>query len=492
MDSGYKTELGEGVYQVRTCAWSPPGDHPVGCGLKMTVQDGKIVKIEGDETHPITNGRLCPRCLAFDEVMYHPDRILHPMIRAKEDRGKDKWTRITWDEALDIIEEKVNWIKETWGAESIMVHQGTGREAALYAPAFAPASVGSPNETFTMSGSSCYGPRCCVADFILGAGYPEIDYAQFFEQRYDDPRYELPKYIVLWGKDPLYSSPDGFFGHSLIDMMKRGSKLIVIDPRITWCATRAEYHLQLRPGTDAALGMALLNVVIEEDLYDHDFVEKWCYGFKEFSERVSEWTPERAEEITWVPADTIRGAARAFATNAPSTIAWGLAIDTSWNGPQAGHCVLALAAICNYIDVPGGLVLAKPASFMGKWRFDCAKMLSDELLSKRIREPQFKGYTYPDSQPDSVFNVYGSGDPYPIKMTWIFSTNMLANTTAAEPKEWYERIKNVEFCVGQDIFMTPTIMALCDIVLPLSTFAEHDGVVLPHFGRNAHFLAAMN
>lgn len=482
----------DGVLKVRTCAWSPPGDHPVGCGLFMHVKDGKIVKVEGDPDHPITKGRLCPRCLALDEVVYHEDRVLTPLYRDPKDRGKDVWRPVTWDEALDIVEERYNYVKENWGVESICVLQGTGREATLYAPALATACLGTPNSTFTMSGSSCYGPRCCVADYILGAGYPELDYAAFFPDRYDDPRYEIPKYIILWGKDPLYSNPDGFFGHALVDLMKRGSKFITIDPRVTWIGARSEFHLQLRPGTDSAVGLALLNVVINEGLYDHEFVEKWCFGFDALKERVQEYTPEYVEGISWVPADTLRGAARAFATNAPSSIMWGLAIDTAQNGVQAGHALLDLIAICGYYDVPGGVTLAVPASFMGKWRYDTYQMVDREIWPKQIKEPQYKGYSYPGAHPDSLFNTFESQKPYPMKMVWFVGTNPLANTTYAEPKRWFEAQKDMVFNVVQDIFMTPTAMGLCDLFLPLTTFAEHDGIVLPHFGRNTHFLGAMN
>lgn len=484
----------DGIVKVRTCAWSPPGDHPVGCGLILRIEDGKVVKVEGDPDHPISQGRLCPRCLALPEVMYHKDRILHPMVRAKEDRGKDAWKEISWDEALDLIEEKVNWIKEKWGPESILVMQGTGREATLYAPAFGPAVLGTPNDGFTMSGYSCYGPRCAVADFILGAGYPELDYAAFFPDRYDDPRYKVPEYIMVWGKNPLYSNPDGFFGHSIIDLKKRGSRFIVVDPRVTWLATRADYHLQLRPGTDAAVGLGLLNVIINEDLYDHDFVEKWCFGFDDLKERVQEYSPERVEAISWVPAAILHDAARAFAKAKPASVLWGLALDTAANGVQAGHTVIDLIAITGNLDVPGGVTLAVPESFMGKWRHDCGAMIPQELRDRRIVEPQYKGFraAMGACHPDSVFNTLQTKEPYPFKMAWFFGTNPLANTTYAEPHVWFDALNELEFNVVQDIFMTPTAMGLCDLFLPLTTTAEHDGVVLPHFGRNTHMLAAMN
>ena len=488
-------DCGDGTFKCRTCAWSPPGDHPVGCGMYLTVKDGKVVDVEGDPDHPITQGRLCVRCLTLPEYMYNEKRILSPMKRAKEDRGKDKWERISWDEALDIIEEKVNWVKENWGAESIVAFQGTGREATLYKTPLAYAALGTPNSCFPMSGDSCYGPRCSVADFILGAGYPELDYAAYFPDRFDDPRYEVPKYIVLWGKDPLFSNPDGFFGHTLIDLMKRGSKYIVIDPRVTWMAAHAEYHLQLRPGTDAALGLGMINYIIENDLYDHDFVENWCYGFDELKERAAEYPLDKVAEITWVPAETIAAAAKAMATNHPSSFMWGLAIDTNSNGVQAGHTVLILAAILGDLDVPGGVTLAVPASFMGKWRYECAQQLPPGMMEKQITDLEhYRGFraAHLIAHPDCILDTLETEKPYPLKMAWFYATNGIANTTNAQGKRWFKALQKMEFNVCQDVFMTPTAMGLCDLFLPVTTFAEHDGMVLPHFGRNTHMVMAMN
>ncbi len=488
-------DCGDGVIKCRTCAWSPPGDHPVGCGMYLTVKDGKVVDVEGDPDHPITQGRLCVRCLTLPEYMYNEKRVLTPLKRAKEDRGKDKWEAISWDEALDIIEEKVNWIKENWGAEAIVAFQGTGREATLYKTPLAYAALGTPNSCFPMSGDSCYGPRCSVADFILGAGYPELDYAAYFPDRFDDPRYEVPKYIVLWGKDPLFSNPDGFFGHTLIDLMKLDSKYIVIDPRVTWMAAHAEFHLQLRPGTDAALGLGMINYVIENDLYDHDFVENWCYGFDELKERAAQYPLDRVEKITWVPAETIAAASRTLAENHPSSFMWGLAIDTNANGVQAGHTVLILAAILGDLDVPGGVTLAVPASFMGKWRYECAQQLPPGMMEKQITDLEhYRGFqaAHVIAHPDCILNTLETDEPYPLKMAWFYATNGIANTTNAQGKRWFKALEKMEFNVCQDVFMTPTAMGLCDLFLPVTTFAEHDGMVLPHFGRNTHMVMAMN
>lgn len=492
MSTEWRTEE-DGFVKTRACAWSPPGCHPVSCGIVVTTKDGKLVSVEGDPEHPITQGRLCPRCLDLKEIVYNEDRILHPMARKPEDRGKDAWYQITWDEALDMIDERVTRIKSEYGPESIMVLQGTGREADSYAFGFGYSVLGTPNALFSMSGYSCYGPRTAVADYVLGAGYPELDYAAYFPDRYDDPRYEVPKYMVMWGKNPLYSSGDGFFGHAIIDLMKRGAKLIVVDPRVTWLATRAEYFLQLRPGTDAAVALAMLNVIIGEDLYDHEFVEKWCYGFDALAERVKEYPPSRAEEISGVPEDIIAGAARAFGANHPSTVAWGLALDEAKNGTQAGAAVMDMVAITGNLDVPGGVTLATPSNFMAEWQANALESLGPELWDKRAVDPEWDGFrwTFASAHPDSILHYAERGTPYPIKMCWFFGSNPIASTAFAEPDRWLKVLLKMDFNVVQDIVMTPTAMACCDLFLPLKTTIEHEGVAFPHFGLNTHLLGAM-
>ena len=305
----------------RTCAWSPPGCHPVGCGLLVHVEDGKVTKVEGDPEHPITHGALCTRCLALPEYMYHPDRIIYPMKRAREDRGLDKWERISWDEAIDIIVTNAKEVSEKYGPETIAVFGGTGREGNDYYSTYANCIFGTPNAVYAQPGWSCYGPRASITAFMMGGGYPEIDYAQKCADRYDDPRFVAPGVIVLWGKEPLKSNPDGMFGHAIVEMMQRfGTKIIMVDPRMTWLGTRAEYVLQVRPGTDTAMAMAWINLIASEDLYDHDFVEKWTYGFDELVEACKDMTPEKAAEICGVDAEDIRNAARLYATTHPSSL----------------------------------------------------------------------------------------------------------------------------------------------------------------------------
>ena len=288
----------EGEYTVtRGSAWSGPGCH-LGCGVLMyTDKDGKLVKVEGDPDNPFNQGALCMRCLEMPEFVNNPTRLGHPMKRAGE-RGENKWERVSWEEALDLIEEKVRAIWKDYGPESIVCHIGTGRNNCDQIPYLCYAAFGSPNFSMGyLAGDSCFCPRSASmasqnGDFMIA------DCSQQFEKRYDESTgWRCPEVIVNWGCNAVVSNSDNFFGGWIVDCMQRGSKMITIDPSLTWLASRSAYWLRVRPGTDAALAMAMLNVIISEDLYDHDFVAKWCYGFDELAERVRDWTPERAAEV---------------------------------------------------------------------------------------------------------------------------------------------------------------------------------------------------
>lgn len=496
LDKPWRWEEDDGVTVTRTCAWSAPGCHPVGCGLKLYVKDGELIKVEGDENHPVTKGRLCVRCLTLKDYIYHPDRIIYPLKRAKEDRGKDKFERITWDEAYAIIKENVDKIVAEYGPEAMITLAGTGREGGVVSNTGANRGLGTPNGCYTQSGFACYGPRVSITTYVLGAPYPEIDYAGGLPGGYDDPQYKVPELIVLWGKEPLPSNPDGLFGHAVVDLMKRGAKLMSIDPRVTWIGTRGDWHIQLRPGTDAALAMAMLDTIIKEDLYDHDFVEKWTYGFEQLAACVAEMPAEKAAEICEVPAEEIRAAARAYAAAKPASIAWGLAIDQTVNGAQAGHCILALMAITGNLDVPGGQILQDITDGAGDaivagtgWA-----TLGKDVQAKVIGLEEYPAYVgiMLMAHADRTLDALETGIPYPIHLAWIGSTNLLAATCSAQPKRWHNALRKLDFIFATDIWKTPTIMALADVVLPVATFAEHDSVVATHYGGSPNYMGAQN
>ena len=483
----------DGYTVTRGCAWSAPGCHPVGCGVKFYVnKDGILEKVEGDENQPITQGRLCVRCLTLPDFTYHPDRVIYPMKRAKEDRGKNKWERTTWEDAYNIIEENIGRIKKEHGPESIVVFGGTGREGGPMCGPYGMAMIGTPNACYTQSGYACYIPRVAAATYVAGVTYPEMDYAGGLPGRYEDPAYKVPEVMVAWGKEPLPSNGDGFFGHSVIDCMKRGSKLISIDPRTNWLATRATYHLALRPGTDTALGMAMLNIIIQEDLYDHDFVDRFCYGFEQLAERVATMPAEKAAEICGLDVEDIYGATRMYANASNAAILWSLAIDQKANGAQAGHCILSLEAITGNMDIPGGQLLGDVNDSLGDLGFGW-KELGPELQNKIIGLKEYPAYVgmVLNSHADLTLEAMETGVPYEIHGGFIASTNLLAGTCAAQPKRWHDAMQKLDFVFAADCWITPTVQCCADVILPIASFAERQSMVGTHYGASPNMLGSV-
>jgi anaerobic selenocysteine-containing dehydrogenase len=209
------------------------------------------------------------------QYVHHPDRLRQPLKRIGG-RGEGKWQPISWDEAFDLIETKMKAIRAAHGPESMVFNAGTGRDIYPWICMLAYA-FGSPNVMFGLTGQACYGPRVAAVDTVQG-DYAVFDAGQWFPDRYDDPRFKVPECMIIWGYNIHATCPDNLFGHWIIDLMKRGTRIIAIDPRLSWFASRAKHWLQLRPGTDAALAMGFLNIIINEDLYDHTFLEKWTNG----------------------------------------------------------------------------------------------------------------------------------------------------------------------------------------------------------------------
>lgn len=479
-------ELTDGTKIIRTCA-AGFGCHNLGCGLRVFVKDGTIQKIEGDPEHPISKGRLCIRCLTAKEYFNHPDRLLYPLKRLGE-RGSNEWERISWDEALGTIIENFKKVRDTYGINSTSVWCGTGREASKYHFQTCNDVFGTITAVHPNSGWSCIVPRMASMFWCMGSSYIEFDNAIGSLDRYDDPEWECPKYMLMWGRDPLRSNPDGLWGHSVIEMMKRGMKLIVVDPRANWLATRAEHHLQLRPGTDGALALALLSVVIEEDLVDHEFIDRWCYGYDELAERAKEYSPERVAKICGLDAEDIVAAARCLASGR-ATMCMGLAVDQNPNCIQIGHALLSLFAILGNMDVPGGLFMGQPSTFGADVN---VVGNADEPIEGGLEGLELYGNVginplghdkYPamslisnNTHPDYTLDVLETEQPYPIKFAYMFAHNPLA-CMVEQPKRWFEALRKIDFIAMADQFMTPSIIGLADIVLPASTYLEHAGFV---------------
>lgn len=470
----------DGMTVIRTNARTAPGCHQ-NCGLLVYVKDGAIDHIEGDPENPHNQGRLCLRCLAAKEMIYHKDRVLYPLKRNRSDRGKDKFERISWDEAYDIIYDEVTKVIEKYGAKSIWVTQGTGRDINGYGPMLAK-FLGTPNYGMGfLSGQACYAPRLFSTSLKIGDFFV-CDYSQFFPARYDDDRFEVPEYVLVWGNNPVVANSDGTLGHWIVECMKRGTKIVCVDPKLTWLAGKAEYWFQVRPGTDCALALGLANIIIENGLQDEDFVERWTYGFEEFADSIKEYTADNVAAICDVDPAKITKCAIALGNAKSACLQWGVAIDHTSEGFVTGMALFDLLAVTGNYEKPGTMVSARPCFGVGStWMTDFTVI--DALPAPEWEAPgsermnqEYNGCRAMAAiSQDMMLEAMETGKPYPIKCMWLQTNNPIANM-GAQPQRILPALQNTDFNVVVDLFMTPTAMACADVFLPAITFAERPGI----------------
>jgi formate dehydrogenase (coenzyme F420) alpha subunit len=313
------------------------------CGSKVSVEEGRAVKIKGLESHPLNRGRLCPKGASALGVVYSPERIRRPLKRVNSE-----FVEISWEQALDEIAEKLQDLKARFGPQVLGVFSGSigveNLEMAGLVQRFK-AAFGSPN--FFSVESVCYRMRIRVRQMTFGR-YPV--------EEMDSNLY------VLWGHNPDQS--DFPLKFALKRNLEKGAKLVVIDPKRIGLADQADMYLRIRPGTDGALALALMHVIVNEELYDKPFIEQHTFGFEKLAPHVQRYSPEWAEEITWVPADDIRKLARLFAGTKGASIFQGTCThDQTANGTQNSRAFSVLQAITGNINVPGGWVTAPAPRF---------------------------------------------------------------------------------------------------------------------------------
>ena len=452
--------MGE-VRKVRTVCRSCHG----GCGVIAHVKDGKVIKVEGDSESPISHGTLCSKGLAITQLAYHPDRIIYPMKK-----GDNGWERITWDEALDTVIGKFKEVIKEHGPESIVIGQGTGRDYESHLYRFANL-LGTPN--VLTAGHMCYVSRV-AATLITCGNLPICDYKA------------EPKCIVMWACNPQWTNPDEYKGEGFWRAYKKGSKLIVIDPRKGFLAKKAYLWLQLRPGTDAALAFGFLHVIIDEGLYDEEFVKNYIHGWEEFKERVKEYPLERVEEITWVKKELICKAARIYATVKPACINWGVPTEQTSNCTDCTRLLTGLMAVTGNLDVAGGNVFFVPPPVRTVSQFSRHKDLSPEQRKKRLGGEQYKlASRVALITPKVAWDAILTGEPYPLKAGLLCGTNPVI--TRANAREAYEALKKIDFLAVIDFFLTPTA-ELADIFLPAGTWLEQNHVA-DNWKRHGYALA---
>lgn len=454
---------------------------PVCCGVLVDVKGGRPVAVRGDPDHPVTQGFICKRGLAAIEYFDHPDRLNRPRKRLGG-RGEGHWADLSWEEALDEIAERLREIVEQGGPEAVAYTAGTFHGTDEQIGNRFLNHLGSPNAAGVWL--ICGGPQVEAEALTYGWGPSQADVVP-----------ETTRLVVLWGKHTSASSPPAW--GRVLKVKRAGAKLIVIDPRRTKEAEAADLWLRPRPGTDGALALGLLHVVISERLYDHTFVERWTVGFEDLAKRVHEYVPERVAELTSVPAQDIRHAARLYAESRPAALSASAPVGMGRNALNWERAMACLIAICGNLDVSGGnRLVGPPPDVLTKVDIDDYAALPPKQRAKRLGAERFRlhneGYERLNSAMRRVWygrpyvlraDVGGSAhapslwrailteQPYPVRSLFVQHNNILgaySNTQLA-----YEALKspNLELLVVHEQFMTATAQ-LADYVLPAAGWLE--------------------
>jgi anaerobic selenocysteine-containing dehydrogenase len=416
------------------------------CGMNVLVEEGRIIKVQGLKDHPLNKGRLCPKGAKAIELVYHPDRLKHPLKKVN-----GEWKRISWEIALTEIADKLQSLKKGFGPEILSIFSGSigveNLEMMELAQRFKGA-FGSPN--FISVEGICYRMRIRARQMTFGK-YPVEEMST--------------RLYVLWGHNPEQSD---FPLHLAIrENLAKGSKLVVIDPKRISLAKKAEMYLSIRPGTDGALALALMHVIIKENLYDKGFVEHWTHGFDKLVPHIEPYTPEWAERITWVQAEDIRKLARLYATSESASIFQGTNTqDQTANGTQNSRAFAILQTITGNINNPGGWVVGPRLSITGLGIPTERTPIGAEDYTLFY---DFWGRKSPFGQvvcfPESVPNI--------IRALIVTGGNPLVSMP--DSNAFREAMKRLDLLVVHDLFMTETA-ELAHYVLPACTHLEKNGL----------------
>jgi len=421
------------------------------CGILGNVdKHGKLLKIDGNPEHPLTHGRLCARGNAGHKLLYDPDRLKYPLLRVGK-RGEGSFKRVSWDESLDFLGEKLTEIKEKYGAESLGFFPH-GIHARFFSHLMK--AYGTPNSA-EPAFAQCRGPRDVGYRLTFGGAVGSPEPVDFQETQM----------MVLIG---THIGENVFTGQVLefAEALERGAKLLVVDPRFSTPASKADWWLPIKPGTDTALLLAWSHVLINENLYHRDYIRKYATGFNRLKEHVKKFTPEWAEKITEIPAATIRETARAMGKYSPAVgLHPGRHVTWYGNDSQRARAMAILTALLGAYGQPGGLYL--PTS---------------------VPAPKFPSPAYPKRKPraDGAGSLYPLGstglgvtnglidatveeDPYPIKGWIVYGQNVIQSIPC--PERTKEAIAKLDLLAVVDV-MPMEQMLYADVVLPEATYLE--------------------
>jgi anaerobic selenocysteine-containing dehydrogenase len=429
------------------------------------MEDGRISRVAPLKGHP--KGICCPRGTHAAEIVYSPDRLRHPLKRVGE-RGAGHFARVSWDEALDTIAGQLKRIAMEHGPQAVCLYTGRGTFERSLWELLSPAGVressawnllfpfGSPNTTGV--GAICY-----VAHGVIA---PVTTFGVWGIDTFSD--IENSGLVVVWGGNPATDSPPTNLNR-IRNAQKRGARVTIIDHRRTQTvrATKGDW-IGIRPGTDGALALGMIHVVIEEELYDPEFVENWAVGFEDLKTYVAQFTPERVETITWVPAEEIRRTAWALARAEGAALVSYTGLEYTNSGTQNIRAVLILWALTGNLDVPGGLVIKMPD---GEFH-----------VNRSMRQEPPNGVDPIGKHEYPIYHLYRKeahamelpkaileDDPYPLRAMLIVGSSII--TSYPNPDLWRRSFAGLDFLVVVDRFLTADA-AYADFILPATTMFE--------------------
>jgi cysteine desulfurase NifS len=439
---------------------------PAGCWVEVGFANGKLVDIRADSAH--TLGMICRRGKHAPEIVYSKHRLRHPLKRTGY-KGSYDFKRVSWEEAYELITGNLLKIKQESGPEAVSIYTGRGAQELSLCDLYQPKGVvvssasnilfpfGSPN---TMGvGALCYVSLHMIA--------PHVTMGRMQMNMFTD--IENAEMVVVWGTNPATDSPPADM-QRLEAAARRGAKIIVIDPRRMETAIRANAQwVSIRPGTDGALALSMIEVMIDEDLYDEDFADNWCYGFDELKTYVQHFRPEVAQNITWVPADTIRDLARRICKASGASLLMYTGLEYSNSGVQSARAVLTLFALANQLDVPGGIGLTMLNS---EFPINRSCNLDSPDLDLAIGRSEFPVYTSYRGEAHAIALVDSvlKGHPYRTRALIIHGASLL--TSWPQTPVWRETLSKLDFVVCIDRQLTADA-AYADLVLPATTMFEN-------------------
>ncbi|MEJ2154143.1 MAG: molybdopterin-dependent oxidoreductase [Desulfobacteraceae bacterium] len=437
------------------CGMCGPGGPGGGCGIYAFVKDGRFTKVAGMDESPVNRGAICAKGHAAPQWVYSPDRLTNPLKRTGK-KGEGKFEKISWDAAIEIIADVLTRQKEKYGAESLAILSPAKRSYNDYLKRFLTVH-GSPN--YGHSGI-CAMQRAFAFMYTLG-GYPRPDYHQ-------------SDLIIYWGRQPIYSGPVARPARAFLAARQRGATIVAIKPSVEPDVGMADMWVPVRPGTDAALALAMLHVIIGEDLIDRAFVQQWCYGFSRLKAHVRKYDPRWAESISGVPAGQIEEVARLYATTPRATIDLGNGVEHTPSSNDAIRAVAILMAVTGHLDRPGANLFIPPPKAAPK-DITLKERYTPELLDKLVG-PEFPVAFQPflEGPASAYYRILESvltEKPYPIR--GIIAPGTQASVSTRGTKNVLAALQKLEFFVVADVARTAD-MPYADVVIPVATSYEVD------------------